>query len=179
MSSGIFNVPKATNEPVLQYAPDSIEKKHLKAALANARATQIDVPMYIGGKEIRTEKKVAIRPPHDHKHILGHYNAGDESHVKAAIDAALKAKDNWANLPWEHRAAIFLKAAELISGPYRARINAATMLGQSKSAFQAEIDAACELTDFLRFNVEYMREILDRKSTRLNSSHLGISYAVF
>ena len=159
MSSGIFNVPKATNEPVLQYAPDSIEKKHLKAALANARATQIDVPMYIGGKEIRTEKKVAIRPPHDHKHILGHYNAGDESHVKAAIDAALKAKDNWANLPWEHRAAIFLKAAELISGPYRARINAATMLGQSKSAFQAEIDSACELTDFLRFNVEYMREI--------------------
>ncbi len=159
MSSGIYNVPKAINEPVLNYAPGSTEKKQLKAALAEARAKQIDVPMYIGGKEIRTEKKLAIRPPHDHQHILGHYSAGDASHVTDAINAALAAKEKWAALPWEQRAGIFLKAAELISGPYRAKLNAATMLGQSKSAFQAEIDAACELSDFLRFNVEYMREI--------------------
>ncbi len=159
MSSGIFNVPKATNEPVLNYVPGSTEKKLLKAALAEARSKEIDVPMYIGGKEFRTNKKVAMRPPHDHQLILGYYHAGDESHVEAAIEAALNAREMWVNLPWEHRAAIFLKAAELISGPYRGKINAATMLGQSKSVYQAEIDAACELSDFLRFNVEYMREI--------------------
>jgi 1-pyrroline-5-carboxylate dehydrogenase len=167
MSSGIYITPKAINEPVLNYAPGSPEKKQLKAALAEARSKQIDVPMYIGGKEIRTDKKVAMRPPHDHQHILGYYNAGEESHVKDAIDAALNARENWVNLPWEQRAAIFLRAADLIAGPYRAKINAATMLGQSKSVFQAEIDAACELTDFLRFNVEYMREIF---SLQVNSS---------
>ncbi|MEI6816135.1 MAG: L-glutamate gamma-semialdehyde dehydrogenase [Bacteroidota bacterium] len=159
MSSGIFNTPKATNEPILNYMPGSAEHTQLKAAIAEARAKQIDVPMYIGGQEIRTEKKVALRPPHDHQHVLGHYSAGDESHVKMAIDAALKARENWVNLPWEQRAAIFLKAAELISGPYRAKILAATMLGQSKNVYQGEIDAVCELADFLRFNVEYMRQI--------------------
>ncbi len=159
MSSGIFNTPKAANEPILNYMPGSAEHTQLKAAIAEARAKQIDVPMYIGGQEIRTEKKVALRPPHDHQHVLGHYSAGDESHVKMAIDAALKARENWVNLPWEQRAAIFLKAAELISGPYRAKILAATMLGQSKNVYQGEIDAVCELADFLRFNVEYMRQI--------------------
>lgn len=159
MSFGFFNVPKPINEPVLNYAPGSKERTLLKAALAEARAKQIDVPMYIGGKEVRTDKKVAMRPPHDHQHILGHYNQGDASHVKQAIDAALAAKAKWAALPWEHRAAIFLKAAELIAGPYRYKLNAATMLGQSKNAFQAEIDSACEIIDFLRFNVYYMAEI--------------------
>ncbi|MDB5017427.1 MAG: 1-pyrroline-5-carboxylate dehydrogenase [Mucilaginibacter sp.] len=159
MLKGFFNVPPPQNELVLNYGPRSVERAALKAALDEARAKQIDIPMYIGGKEVRTGNKLEIRPPHDHKHLLATFSEGDASHVNAAIDAALAAKANWENLPWEQRAAIFLKAAELISGPYRARINAATMLGQSKNAYQAEIDAACELIDFLRFNVEYMTEI--------------------
>jgi 1-pyrroline-5-carboxylate dehydrogenase len=159
MSNGIYRVPKAVNEPVLDYAPGSAEREQLKKAIAEARAQVKDIPMYIGGKEVRTDKKKKLSPPHDHQHILGHFSEGDASHVKAAIDAALKAKDKWAALDWEHRASIFLKAADLLAGPYRARINAATMLGQSKSAYQAEIDAACEMIDFLRFNVQYMEEI--------------------
>jgi 1-pyrroline-5-carboxylate dehydrogenase len=159
MLKGFFNVPPPQNELVLNYGPRSVERAALKAALDEARAQQIDIPMYIGGKEVRTSNKLEIRPPHDHKHLLATFSEGDASHVNASIDAALAAKANWENLPWEQRAAIFLKAAELISGPYRARINAATMLGQSKNAYQAEIDAACELIDFLRFNVEYMTEI--------------------
>ena len=119
----------------------------------------MDIPMYINGKEIRTQDKRTLHPPHEHQHILGYYHYGNASHVTAAIDAALTAKANWNSIPWENRAAIFLKAADLISGPYRASINAATMLGQSKNAYQAEIDAACELADFLRFNVQYMTEI--------------------
>src|SRR5690606_20749523 len=134
-------------------------RKLLKEALAAARATEVDVPMYIGGEEVRTGKKVAMRPPHDHQHVLGYYHQGSKDHVKQAIDAALAAKSAWENLSWEHRASIFLKAAELISGPYRYKLNAATMLGQSKNAFQAEIDSACEIVDFLRFNVQYMSEI--------------------
>lgn len=159
MATGFFNVPTPVNEPVKSYAPGSPERKELQAALAEARAKQIDVPMYIGGKEVRTDDKQAMTPPHDHQHVLGHFSAGDASHVTAAIDAAMAAKADWANLGWEHRASIFLKAAELIAGPYRAKLNAATMLGQSKNAYQAEIDAACEFIDFLRFNVKYMTEI--------------------
>ncbi len=157
--NGFFKVPVPVNEPILNYAPGSKERAELKAALADARSKQIDVPMYIGSQEIRTGKTSRMAPPHDHQHTLGHFHEGDASHVKAAIDAALSAKTNWENLPWEQRAAIFLKAADLIAGPYRAKLNAATMLGQSKNAFQAEIDSACEIIDFLRFNVAFMSQI--------------------
>ncbi|WP_293944405.1 MULTISPECIES: L-glutamate gamma-semialdehyde dehydrogenase [unclassified Sphingobacterium] len=159
MSKGFFTVPVPTNEPVYTYAVGTKERKLLKAAIDEARSKQIDIPMYIGGKEVTTSKKVTIAPPHDHQHILGQYNQGEKSHVTDAINAALAAKKNWENLAWEDRAAIFLKAAELISGKYRYELNAATMLGQSKNPYQAEIDSACEITDFLRFNVQYMSEI--------------------
>ncbi|WP_262246450.1 L-glutamate gamma-semialdehyde dehydrogenase [Parapedobacter soli] len=159
MSKGFFNVPNPINEPVLSYAPGSSERKLLQRAVQAALAEEADIPMYIGGEEVRTERKVAVHPPHQHKHTLGYYHAGDQTHVQAAIGAALAAKEGWENLPWEQRAAIFLKAADLISGPYRYKLNAATMLGQSKNAFQAEIDSACEIVDFLRFNVKYMSEI--------------------
>lgn len=159
MIKGFFNVPQPVNETILKYAPGSKERALLKDALAEARSNQIDIPMHIGGKEIRTGKTVSIHPPHDHQHVLGQYAQGDKSHVKDAIDAALAAKPAWEKLTWEHRAAIFLKAADLIAGPYRYKLNAATMLGQSKNAYQAEIDSACELIDFLRFNVKYMTEI--------------------
>ncbi|TNE80814.1 MAG: L-glutamate gamma-semialdehyde dehydrogenase [Bacteroidetes bacterium] len=159
MSYGFFNVPVAKNEPVKSYAPGSPEKAQLKAALAEARAQELDVPMYIGGQEVRTGDKVRMAPPHDHQHTLGYFHQGNASHVEAAINAALAARSAWANMSWEQRAAIFLKAADLIAGPYRAKLNAATMLGQSKNAFQAEIDSACEIIDFLRFNVQYMTEI--------------------
>lgn len=163
MLKGFFNVPAPQNEPVLNYGPRSVERAALKAALEDARSKQIDIPMYIGGKEVRTNKKLEIRPPHDHKHLLATFSEGDASHVNAAIDAALAAKAAWEDLAWEQRAAIFLKAADLIAGPYRAEINAATMLGQSKNAYQAEIDSACELIDFLRFNVSYMTEIYQQQ----------------
>lgn len=163
MPKGIYKVPCPVNETVLTYAPGTRERAELKAMLNHLRSQEVDVPMYIGGKEIRTDNTSALRPPHDHKHVLGHYHTGTTEHVKLAIDAALAAKEKWANLAWEHRASIFLKAAELLAGPYRAEINAATMLGQSKNAFQAEIDAACELIDFLRFNVSYMQEIYSQQ----------------
>lgn len=159
MSKGIFKVPIPKNEPVLNYAPGSKERTELKAALAAARARQADIPMYIGGEEIRTENRKRISPPHDHQHVLGYFHQGDAIDVTQAIDAALAAKEAWSNLSWEHRASIFLKAADLIAGPYRAKLNAATMLGQSKNAYQAEIDSACEIIDFLRYNVSYMTEI--------------------
>ena len=159
MSYGTFQVPPAKNEVVKSYAPGSTERKELQEALRIARSEERDVPMYIGGQEIRTGNKVRMSPPHDHGHTLGHFHQGDASHVKAAIDAALHARSKWAAMAWEQRAAIFLKAADLIAGPYRARLNAATMLGQSKNAYQAEIDAACEFIDFLRFNVQFMTEI--------------------
>ncbi|WP_420385149.1 L-glutamate gamma-semialdehyde dehydrogenase [Roseivirga sp.] len=159
MATGFFNVPVAKNEPINSYAPGTKERASLQAALAEARSKQIDIPMYINGEEVRTEKKVSLSPPHDHQHILGYFSEGDASHVKASIDAAMAAKKDWGAMSWENRAAIFLKAAELIAGPYRDKINAATMLGQSKNAFQAEIDSACEIVDFLRFNVQYMTEI--------------------
>ena len=163
MLKGFFNVPEPVNETILNYAPGSKERDLLKAALTEARSKQIDVPMYINGKEVRNDNKVAIRPPHDHQHILGYYNQGDKRHIEDAINAALAAKSAWENLAWEHRAAIFLKAADLIAGPYRYKLNAATMLGQSKNAFQAEIDSACELIDFLRFNVKYMTDIYQQQ----------------
>jgi 1-pyrroline-5-carboxylate dehydrogenase len=159
MSKGFFTVPVPANEPVYTYAVGTKERKLLKAAIDEARSKQIDIPMYIGGKEITTSKKVTIAPPHDHQHILGQYNQGEKSHVTDAINAALAAKKDWENLAWEDRAAIFLKAAELISGKYRYELNAATMLGQSKNPYQAEIDSACEIIDFLRFNVQYLSEI--------------------
>ncbi|AZI25623.1 L-glutamate gamma-semialdehyde dehydrogenase [Pedobacter sp. G11] len=159
MLKGFFNVPTPVNEPILNYGPGSKERVLLKEALAEARSHQQDIPMYIGGKQVHTAKKGKVVPPHDHQHILAQYSIGDKTHIQQAIDAALAAKEDWENLPWEHRAAIFLKAADLIAGKYRYKLNAATMLGQSKNAYQAEIDAACELIDFLRFNVSYMSDI--------------------
>ncbi len=159
MSKGFFRVPVPRNEPVLSYAPGSPERAALKKALAEARAQEIDVPMYIGSERVRTGNKKRLAPPHDHRHTLGYYHEGDASHAEQAITAALNAKPLWSELGWEHRAGIFLKAADLIAGPYRARLNAATMLGQSKNAYQAEIDSACEIIDFLRFNVSFMADI--------------------
>lgn len=159
MSTGFFNAPIPKNEPVLAYAPASAEKIALKKALEQARAQPIELPMYIGGEQIVTTQRRPLSPPHDHRHILGYYHEGDASHVTQAIQAALNAKILWAEMSWEHRASIFLKAADLIAGPYRARLNAATMLGQSKNAYQAEIDSACEIIDFLRYNVWYMSQI--------------------
>jgi 1-pyrroline-5-carboxylate dehydrogenase len=159
MPKGIFKVPVAVNEPVKSYAPGSPERKELQAMLKELRSKELDIPMYIGGKEVRSNNKSRLAPPHDHKHTLGHFHKSDKTHVEQAINAALAAKSKWENMAWEHRAGIFLKAADLIAGPYRAKLNAATMLGQSKSAFQAEIDSACEIIDFLRFNVQYMTEI--------------------
>lgn len=159
MSNAIFKTPVAFNEPILSYAPGSAERKELQETVAKMKATPIDVPMYIGGKEVRTGKTVSMHPPYDHQHNLGQFHKGDASHVKMAIDAALEAKESWANTSWEHRASVFLKAAELIAGPYRAKLNGATMLAQSKNAFQAEIDSACEIIDFFRYNVQFMRQI--------------------
>ncbi len=157
--NNVIKFPAAINETVLQYAPGSAEKKALKAALAEGRSQELDIPMYIGGKEVRTNITKKIAPPHDHQHTIGNFHKGDAGHVHAAIEAALAAKEAWELMPWENRAAIFLKAADLMSGPYRATLNAATMLGQSKNAYQAEIDSACEMIDFLRFNVQFMQEI--------------------
>ncbi len=159
MSNAFFEVPMATNEPVLPYGPGSPEKQELKAVLAELKSKTINIPMRINGKNVNTKDKVAIHPPHERKHVLGHFSKGDSSHVKRAIDAALKAKSAWEEMPWQDRAAIFLRAADLLSGPFRARMNAATMLGQSKNVYQSEIDAVAELCDFFRYNVQYMTEI--------------------
>ncbi len=159
MPKGIFNVPVAKNEPVLSYAPGSPERAEVKKMIAELRSKEVELPMVIGGKDVFTDRKVRIFPPHEINHTLGYYNQGDASHVEMAIDAALEAREKWANLSWQHRASIFLKAADLLAGPYRAKINAATMLGQSKNVYQAEIDAACELADFYRFGVKVMTDI--------------------
>ncbi len=155
----ISKPPKAINEAVRSYAPGTEDRKRLQEALLELKSRHLEIPMIIGGKEIHTKTQKEIRAPHDHQQILGTYHEGDRSHVQAAIVNALEAREKWANTPWEHRAAIFMKAASLISGPFRYKINAATMLAQSKNVFQAEIDAACESIDFLNFNVEYMAEI--------------------
>jgi 1-pyrroline-5-carboxylate dehydrogenase len=159
MANGFFNLPVAKNEPVLQYAPGSEEKKTLKKMLSALKKQEADIPMYIGGKHVRSGNKVAIHPPHELKHTLGYYHKGGSEHVQQAIDAALAAKPAWESMPWQDRAAIFLKAADLLAGPYRAKMNAATMLCQSKNAFQAEIDCVAELCDFFRFNAAYMAQI--------------------
>jgi len=159
MSRGIFEVPVAYNEPVKDYAPGSPEREELKEVIREFRSKERDIAMIIGGKEVKTENKFSIHPPHERKHTLGHYYMGEAKHVYQAIDAALEARPAWQSLSWDHRASIFLKAADLISGPYRAKINASTMLGQSKNVYQAEIDAACEMADFFRFNVQYMVQI--------------------
>jgi 1-pyrroline-5-carboxylate dehydrogenase len=160
MSNAFFNVPKAVNEPVKSYAKGSAERAALlKEYERMYHQHPIDVPMYIGSKEIRTEDKKRMAPPHEHAKTIGHFNYGDSTHVHAAIDAALEARKAWANLPWQDRAAVFLRAADLLAGPFRERMNASTMLAQSKNVFQAEIDAACELIDFFRFNVQYMTQI--------------------
>lgn len=159
MSNGIFDLAHPTNEPVLQFGQKSPEKLALKNALASAKKQTLDIPMYIGSEEVKTGKKKEIRPPHETKHLLGHFHEGDASHVNAAIKAALKAKDKWEHMPWIQRASIFLKAADLLATKYRYDMLAATMLGQSKNAFQAEIDSTCELIDFLRFNTYFLNEI--------------------
>ena len=160
MSNAFFNVPKAVNEPVKSYAKGSAERAALlKEYERMYHQDPIDVPMYIGSSEIRTEDKKRMAPPHEHAKTIGYFNFGDSTHVHAAIDAALEARKAWANLPWQDRAAVFLRAADLLAGPFRERMNAATMLAQSKNVFQAEIDAACELIDFFRFNVQYMTQI--------------------
>ena len=159
MSNGFYNVPIAVNEPVKGYAVGSPERIELLAEYKKMYNTTVDVPMYIGDKQVFTNDKRNLSPPHDHKHVIGTSNYGGEKEVREAIDAAMKAREKWANMSWEHRASIFLKAADLLAGPFRAKLNAATMLGQSKNVMQAEIDAACELIDFFKFNVQYMSQI--------------------
>ncbi|HLW29420.1 MAG TPA: L-glutamate gamma-semialdehyde dehydrogenase [Brumimicrobium sp.] len=164
MANAHFKVPKAVNEPVNSYEPNSDAVKSLLGKYKEMNDQEpIDVPMYIGSKEVTTSNKRPLTSPHDHQKVLGHYNYGEKEHVEQAIDAAMAAKEKWSNLPWEERASIFLKAADLISGPYRDKINAATMLGQSKNVYQTEIDAACETADFFRFNVQYMSEIYEEQ----------------
>ena len=159
MSKGFFNVPKAVNEPVKSYAPGTPEREQVLATYKKMWNEQVDVPLYIGSEEIKTGNTKTLSAPHDHQHIVGKYHLAEKQHVEKAIATALEARKKWSQVSWESRAAIFLKAAELIAGPYRAKINAATMIAQSKTIHQAEIDAACELIDFLRFNVEFMTQI--------------------
>ncbi len=160
MPKGVFQVPVPHNEPVKSFAPGSPERADLLREYKRLyNAEPLDIPMYIGSEQVRTTEKIALRPPHEHGRIIGYMNRGNAEHIKQSIDAALLARERWAATPWENRAAIFLKAAELLAGPFRHRMNAATMLAQSKNAFQAEIDAACEMIDFFRFNVAFMQQI--------------------
>jgi len=159
MGKGFFEVPIAINEPIKTYAPGSPERDEVLSMYKKMYDETIEVPLYINGKDIKTKDTATMSPPHDHKHILGTYHKAKKKHVEEAIATSLEARKKWSQMPWEQRAGIFLRAAELIAGPYRAKINAATMLAQSKNIYQAEIDAACELIDFLRFNVQYMTEI--------------------
>ncbi len=159
MSNAFYEIPSITNEPVLNYAPGSSERRALEAALEAAKSQEKEIPMVIGGQPVKTDNRIAIHPPHELSHTLGYYHKGGQEHVHMAIEAAMKAKEKWESMPWQERAAIFLKAADLLSGPYRQRINAATMLCQSKNAYQAEIDAVAELCDFYRFNVQFMTQI--------------------
>ncbi len=160
MSNAYFKVPEPINEPIKTYLPDSLEREQLKVNLELLQSKEIEVPLIIGGKEIKTGDMGEMRVPHNHSKVLGTYHKASKEHVQMAIDAALEARKEWAEMPWEHRAAIFLKAADLLAGPWRATINAATMLGQSKVAHQAEIDSACELIDFWRFNSHYMAQLM-------------------
>ncbi len=171
MNIGTFSYPAPINDPVQSYAPGTPEKAALKKALAELKKRPIDIPMYIGGKAVKTDKKIAIRPPHELSHILGYFNAGEEKHAHQAIAAALQAKEQWAATSWENRAHIFLKAADLLSTKYRYQMCAATMLGQSKNAYQAEIDSTCELIDFLRFNVHFLSEIYQQQPVSAPGMH--------
>ena len=159
MSKGVFNVPLARNEAVKSYIKGSSEREELLTTYMEMYNSSVEIPLYVGGKEIFTDNKKDISPPHDHKHKIGKFNLADKSHIEMAIESALAAKENWSNLPWNHRVAIFLKAAELLAGPYRSKINAATMIAQSKNVYQAEIDAACELIDFFKFNAQYVTKL--------------------
>ncbi len=176
MLVGTFSFPLPANEPVLSYAPNTPERKRLKAVLAELKKKQADIPMYIGGKEVKTDRKISIHPPHERAHTLGHFYMGDEKHIKQAIDAALAAKEAWSNMSWENRANIFLKAADLIATKYRPYMNGTTMLGQSKNAYQAEIDSACELIDFLRFNVHFLDEIYRQQPISGPGMHNRMEY---
>jgi 1-pyrroline-5-carboxylate dehydrogenase len=176
MSFGTFSYPMPVNEPVLSYAPGSPERKRLKEVLTELKQQPIDIPMYIGGKEVHEGKKTPIHPPHEIKHTLGFFHAGEEKHVNQAIEAALAAKESWAATSWENRANIFLKAADLIAAKYRPYMNGTTMLGQSKNAFQAEIDSACELIDFLRFNVHFLSEIYKQQPISSPGMHNRMEY---
>jgi len=163
MSFGYFDYPMPVNEPVFGYAPGSVERRQLKKVLSELKNEKPDIPMYIGADEVRTGNKLTLHPPHEIEHTLGYFHEGNETHVQQAITAALTAKQNWAATPWEDRAHIFLKAADLIAGKYRYHMNGTTMLGQSKNPYQAEIDSACELIDFLRFNVHFLSEIYQQQ----------------
>ena len=169
MTNTIFKIPEVRNEPVLSYMPGSKERQEVKDEIARLKSIKKDIYMVIDGERIVTRTKKSIHPPHELRHTLGYYYKGNKDHVKAAIDASLRAKASWENMPWQERAAIFLRAADLIAGPYRAQTNAMTMLGQSKNIFQSEIDAVCEFCDFLRFNVKFLTEIY---STQPESSPL-------
>ncbi|MVT08622.1 L-glutamate gamma-semialdehyde dehydrogenase [Chitinophaga tropicalis] len=176
MHNAYFHFAAPVNEPVYSYAPGSPERVALKKQLAAFKAQEADIPMYIGGKEVRTGKTQELRPPHEIKHKLGQFHTGDATHINDAITAALQARAQWADTPWEQRAGIFLKAAELIATKYRYHLNAATMLGQSKNAYQAEIDSACELIDFLRFNVHYLSEIYNQQPYSPQGIHNRLEY---
>ena len=176
MPKGFFQVPKAVNEPVKSYAPNSPEKAAVLAAYKKMWNETIDVPNYIGNEEIRTGNTKNMSAPHDHKHIIGTYHLAEKKHIEKAISSALEARKKWANMAWEQRAAIFLKAAELIAGPYRAKINAATMIAQSKTIYQAEIDASCELIDFLRYNVEFMTQIYNDQPKSISDVWNRVEY---
>ncbi|HZH97722.1 MAG TPA: aldehyde dehydrogenase family protein, partial [Fimbriimonadaceae bacterium] len=176
MDLGYFSYPLPPNEPVNSYAPGSPEKARLKAVLAELKGQQMDIPMIIGGEEVRTDQKVSIHPPHEIALTLGHFSKGGEQHVRDAIAAALKAQKAWSEMSWEARAGIFLKAADLIATKYRPYMNATTMLGQSKNAYQAEIDAACEIIDFLRFNVHFLSEIYKQQPFSAPGMHNRLEY---
>jgi 1-pyrroline-5-carboxylate dehydrogenase len=176
MNLGYFAYPLPQNEPVLEYAPGSKEKEYLRNTIRELKSKKADIPMYIGGKEVRTGKTAELRPPHEISHVLGEYHEGDESHIKQAIDRALAARESWASMNWENRANIFLKAADLIATRYRYYMNATTMLGQSKNAYQAEIDSACELIDFLRFNVHFLSEIYKQQPISSRGMHNRMEY---
>ncbi len=176
MHNAYFHYEEPKNEPVLNYAPGSAERKALQAAIADLKGQVRDIPMYINGQEVRSGKTAEIHPPHETGHLLGHFHVGDASHVNQAIEAALNARTAWADMAWEHRAAIFMKAAELLATKYRFRMNAATMLGQSKNAYQAEIDSACELIDFLRFNVHFLTQIYKQQPLSPQGIHNRMEY---
>ena len=176
MANSLPSVPYPSNEPIKSYAPGSIEKKEVLSTYENLYNSSIEIKMRIGNKDIKSDNKTSIYPPHDHKHKIGFYYKSDKNHIEQAIKSALESRVKWSRMPWESRAAIFLKAADLIAGPFRAKINAATMLAQSKTIFQAEIDAACELIDFLRFNVQYMQEIYSNQPNNGHGIWNRISY---